>query len=315
MLLTHKIGQDTVSFPTIGSKDMLKSQRKHTQVLAEKFWNRWRNEYLNRLKTRRKWTHECAQGYRPEEKHSVKDLQWSKGLHIHHTRNGGEKTIDQYRVDGYYKNHDGENIVGFFCHGYSKCWSQHTINTVNKLSMAGLYDFTMEKEIHIVKEGYEYSCILECEFDINIREDKNIKILLILSKLSPYWSQEMLLQAGEQRHSHFITNLQWLNLSNTMITCTGLKQQSTRHHNNEERSFIGTWVKDEFNMAGQKGYAVDSLHEVWHSDEIEQYNPRSKSRGIFTEYIKTFLKMKQEASGWPSWCITKEHTDIYSRLF
>lgn len=43
-----------------------------------------------------------AQGYRPEEKHSVKALQWNKyvsqceGVHIQHPRNGGEKIIDQY---------------------------------------------------------------------------------------------------------------------------------------------------------------------------------------------------------------------------
>ncbi|VDI02924.1 Hypothetical predicted protein [Mytilus galloprovincialis] len=52
MLLTHKTNQDNVSFPTFGKKDMLKSQWKHTQFLAEEFWNRWRNEYLNRLQTR-----------------------------------------------------------------------------------------------------------------------------------------------------------------------------------------------------------------------------------------------------------------------
>lgn len=43
-----------------------------------------------------------AQGYRPEEKHCVKALQWikyvaqSESVHIQHACNGGEKTIDQY---------------------------------------------------------------------------------------------------------------------------------------------------------------------------------------------------------------------------
>ena len=59
MLLTHKTNQNTVSFPQFGNKDMMKSQWKHTQVLAEEFWTRWRNEYLNRLQTRQKWTNEC----------------------------------------------------------------------------------------------------------------------------------------------------------------------------------------------------------------------------------------------------------------
>jgi hypothetical protein len=33
----------------------------------------------------------------------------------------------------------------------------------------------MEKKIHIEKQGYTYSCIWECEFDRNIREDAKIK--------------------------------------------------------------------------------------------------------------------------------------------
>lgn len=35
-------------------------------------------------------------------------------------------------------------------------------------------------------------------------------------------------------------------------------------------------------------------------DQVEKYNPSSQLGGIFTEYINTFLKMKPEASGWPS---------------
>jgi hypothetical protein len=49
-----------------------------------------------------------AQGYRQEEKHSIKTMQWIKylstteGVHIQHARNGGEKEIGPYKVDGYY---------------------------------------------------------------------------------------------------------------------------------------------------------------------------------------------------------------------
>jgi hypothetical protein len=42
--------------------------------------------------------------------------------------------------------------------------------------------------------------------------------------------------------------------------------------------------------------------EVWHFDETEQYDPKTKTGGLFTDYVNTFLKMKQEASGWPEWC-------------
>lgn len=57
-----------------------------------------------------------AHGYIPEEKHSVKASKWirymshTENIHIQHAPNGGEKTISQYRVDGY---HEREN--GFVC--------------------------------------------------------------------------------------------------------------------------------------------------------------------------------------------------------
>ncbi|CAG2190801.1 unnamed protein product [Mytilus edulis] len=82
-----------------------------------------------------------AQGYNPEEKHSIKALKWlryvskSKGMHIQHARNGGEKNIGDYRVDGYHKNDNGEEIVfeyhGCFWHGCSNCYSKQTVNRVN----------------------------------------------------------------------------------------------------------------------------------------------------------------------------------------
>ncbi|CAG2256485.1 unnamed protein product [Mytilus edulis] len=68
-------------------------------------------------------------------------------------------------------------------------------------------------------------------------------------------------------------------------------------------------------MALQKGYVVNTIYEVWHFDKVEQYDPQSKSGGIFTEYINTFLKMKQEASGWPSWCITEKHKQKYIQCY
>jgi hypothetical protein len=45
----------------------------------------------------------------------------------------------------------------------------------------------------------------------------------------------------------------------------------------------------------EKGYVVQRIYEVWHFDETEQYDPETKTGGLFTDYVNTFLKMKQEA--------------------
>ena len=53
----------------------------------------------------------------------------------------------------------------------------------------------------------------------------------------------------------------------------------------------------------EKGYEILKIHEVWHfpvhTDEL------------FKEYVNTFLKIKQEASGYPKDCVTDEQKQRY----
>jgi hypothetical protein len=56
----------------------------------------------------------------------------------------------------------------------------------------------------------------------------------------------------------------------------------------------GTWVTDELKKALEKGYVVQRIYEVWHFDETEQYDPKTKTGGLFTDYVNTFLKMTRK---------------------
>jgi len=94
-------------------------------------------------------------------------------------------------------------------------------------------------------------------------------------------------------------------------TCAEFQQQTTCLHSDNERAITGTWITDDLKMAIMKGYKIDSIYEVWHFNNVEQYDPKSKTGGVFTEYINTFLEMKQEASGWPSWCIAEIDKQTY----
>ncbi|KAJ8933580.1 hypothetical protein NQ318_015967 [Aromia moschata] len=76
-------------------------------------------------------------------------------------------------------------------------------------------------------------------------------------------------------------------------------------HNDEDRALTGTWVIDEVVKAVEKGYAILEIYEVW-KYQVERYNPELKSGGLFSDYISTFLKIKQQASGWPASCVTSE---------
>ena len=48
------------------------------------------------------------------------------------------------------------------------------------------------------------------------------------------------------------------------------------------------------------------IFSVWHWEKIEQYDEETKTGGLFTQYVNTFLKIKQENSGFPNWCKNEE---------
>ena len=62
-------------------------------------------------------------------------------------------------------------------------------------------------------------------------------------------------------------------------------------HSDDERALIGTWCTPEIMEANRQGYAILQLYEVWHFPNT--------SNLLFKHYVDTFLKLKQEASGWP----------------
>lgn len=75
-------------------------------------------------------------------------------------------------------------------------------------------------------------------------------------------------------------------------TCAELNHQAGPcRHTDEDRALTGVWVTVEFNKALEKGYRLARITEVWHFD--------ARSDSIFQGYIHTFLKGKQEASGFP----------------
>ncbi|XP_044019527.1 uncharacterized protein LOC122859909 [Aphidius gifuensis] len=94
-------------------------------------------------------------------------------------------------------------------------------------------------------------------------------------------------------------------------TCVDTMEPGFCNHNNDERSLIGTWVSSELKLALTKGYVIEKIYEVWHYDRMSMNNKETNEVGLFTGYINTFLKIKQEASGYPSWVKTESDKDQY----
>ena len=93
-------------------------------------------------------------------------------------------------------------------------------------------------------------------------------------------------------------------------TCS-IKKQELCNHTDEERAFTGTWVSAEVLEAINQGYKVLKIYEVLHFEKSSQYDPLKKEGGLFASFINKFLKIKQQASGFPSNVQTEQEKDQY----
>lgn len=68
------------------------------------------------------------------------------------------------------------------------------------------------------------------------------------------------------------------------------------HHclrDDTDRVLRGTWCTPKLMEAVEQGYHIVRIYEVWH------FPPHQRKRGLFAEYVSTWLKGKQESSGYP----------------
>jgi len=80
-------------------------------------------------------------------------------------------------------------------------------------------------------------------------------------------------------------------------------REPCQHFIDAERALTGAWVLDEVRLSVRKGYRILEIHEVY-KYSITQYDKASGEGGLFVGYIDTFLKLKAEASGFPSWVLS-----------
>ena len=76
-------------------------------------------------------------------------------------------------------------------------------------------------------------------------------------------------------------------------------------HSDQERMIRGTWCTPEIVKAVEMGYTLVRIHEVWHFPK--------RQAGLFADYVNTWLKIKQESAGYPSWVTSPEQQRQYVR--
>jgi len=71
---------------------------------------------------------------------------------------------------------------------------------------------------------------------------------------------------------------------------------------------------DKVRLAVEKGYRILEIHEVYEY-QVTQYKRETGEGGLFVDYINNFLKIKAEASGYPSWVRSPEDEERFIDSF
>jgi hypothetical protein len=85
-------------------------------------------------------------------------------------------------------------------------------------------------------------------------------------------------------------------------------------HTDVDTALTGTWFMDEVRLAMEKVYGLLEIHEVYQY-QITHFNRETGEGRLFVDYINTFLKLKVEARGYPSWVRTPDDEDCYIQQF
>ncbi|WAR09598.1 hypothetical protein MAR_034674 [Mya arenaria] len=83
--------------------------------------------------------------------------------------------------------------------------------------------------------------------------------------------------------------------------------QGSCNHTRDERAFVGTWAKGELKTALDHGYQLVTIYEIWHFDDISHMTQKQN--------LVDYLRIKQEASGWPEWCTDEGTKQMYIQQY
>jgi DNA polymerase type B, organellar and viral len=97
--------------------------------------------------------------------------------------------------------------------------------------------------------------------------------------------------------------------------CAVAENQGPCAHSWDERHLTGTWTTPELGKAIEKGYQLIEVFEVWHFPQMAVYDPSTGRKGLFEDFMNKWLRIKQEASGYPADCVTINQKEEYIRLY
>lgn len=175
-------------------------------------------------------------------------------------------------------------------------------------------DLAKGESIHYMDVTSLYpSRMAKCEFPLghpkvltdvpvaDIRKHKgliHLKILPTRNSHIPFLPSHVVTKSG-------FTKLVYTNCSQCARECNF--ELDSCQHTEEERALVGVYTSHELGPALAAGYIPLKIYEIWHYHNwtTETYKP----------YVKCWLKVKQEASGYPAWADTDEKKRLYIKQY
>ena len=96
---------------------------------------------------------------------------------IEHVRNGGEKQVDRYSLDGYNpETNTAFEFHGCIWHGCRKCYGRDTMNPVSGRTMQDLHESTMEKQLYLRQHGLNVVEMWECDLKKELEQNEDMRL-------------------------------------------------------------------------------------------------------------------------------------------
>ena len=77
------------------------------------------------------------------------------------------------------------------------------------------------------------------------------------------------------------------------------------HEDPALRQLTGTWCAPELQLAIEMGYQIMTVNELYQYPGTMKYNPETGEDGLLSAYVRCFMALKIQASGWPANCKTE----------
>ena len=85
-----------------------------------------------------------------------------------------------------------------------------------------------------------------------------------------------------------------------------MSQELCRHDDPTDRQLLGTWCAPELQLALEMGYQIIAVHEVYQYPGTMQFDPETGEDGLLSAYVRCFMALKVQDSGWRDDCKTEE---------